>query len=198
MATDHHLNANDPLRNPAVDYERADLSAKGVLFFLIGLLVCGVFIELVVWGMFRFLRGSEELFAQGKQNPMVNAQKLPPTPGQNSVLENTPAADVAVFPEPRLQTNDVLDMGQLLASEHQVLYPAQPFLDQTGAIHLPITDAMKLIEQRGLPVRSNAPPADLSEQTDASNTQLMNEQTQSPQQDIGAAERHAVSQPKKK
>ena len=53
MATDNY---NDALRNPAVDYERADLSARAILMFLIGLLVCGVFIEFVLWGMFRFLR----------------------------------------------------------------------------------------------------------------------------------------------
>ena len=53
MATD---NSNyDPLRNPQVDYERADLSARGIVLFLVGLLVAGVFIELVLWGMFRFM-----------------------------------------------------------------------------------------------------------------------------------------------
>jgi len=34
MATDH--TNYDPLRNPQVDYERADLSPAGILWFLIG------------------------------------------------------------------------------------------------------------------------------------------------------------------
>ena len=52
MATDH--TNYDPLRNPQVDYERADLSPAGILWFLIGLFLAGVFIELVIWGMFSF------------------------------------------------------------------------------------------------------------------------------------------------
>ena len=64
----------DPLRNPEVDYERADLSARGIVLFLLGLLVVGVFIELVIWGMFRFMAKSEVLFPQSPANPMVNAQ----------------------------------------------------------------------------------------------------------------------------
>ena len=57
MATNH--DNHDPLRNPQVDYDRTDLSAKGILFFLIGLLIAGMFIELVIWGMFRFMAHSE-------------------------------------------------------------------------------------------------------------------------------------------
>ena len=44
-------------------------------------------------------------------------------------------------------------MRNLLQSEHKILYPEQPFLDKSGTVHLPITEAMKLIEERGLPVR---------------------------------------------
>ena len=40
-------------------------------------------------------------------------------------------------------------------------------MDQSGAVHIPISQAMKLIEQRGLPVRPNAPPPDINTQTDA-------------------------------
>ena len=46
MATDH--SNYDPLRNPQVDYERADLSPAGILWFLIGLFISAVFIELVI------------------------------------------------------------------------------------------------------------------------------------------------------
>ena len=65
----------DPLRNPEVDYDRTDLSARGILLFLVGLLVAGVFIELVIWGMFRFMAKSDVLFPQAQPNPMMSAQK---------------------------------------------------------------------------------------------------------------------------
>ncbi len=155
----------DRLRNPGVDYERADLSARGVVLFLVGLLVAGVFIELVLWGMFRFMAKSDVLFAHPQPNPMMSAQKLAPAPAPQSVLQNNPPVDVMIFPEPRLQTGDAVDMNTFLYSEQKTLNPDQPFLDQSGAVHIPISQAMKLIEERGLPVRPNAPPPEVNTQT---------------------------------
>jgi hypothetical protein len=150
MATNH--DEYELLKNPAVDYDRTDLSPRGILVFLVGLLIAGVFIELVIWGMFRFLSHSP-FFAKGNQSPMVNAQKAPPLTAEGKDFENTHNVNPVNFPQPRLQTDDVVDMRNLLDSEHKILYPEQPFADQNGTIHIPITDAMKLIEQRGLPVR---------------------------------------------
>ena len=170
MATEN--NDYELLRNPQVDYERSDLSARGILLFLVGLLVCGVFIELVLWGMFRFMGKSEALFPQPKPNPMMSYRKVPPAPGARSVLQNAPAENVMVFPEPRLQTSDVADMNKMLQSEEKVLYPTEPFKDSTGAIHIPITEAMRLIEQQGLPVRPEAPPPNVNSQAKTGNTEL--------------------------
>jgi hypothetical protein len=166
----------DPLRNPEVDYERADLSAKGIVLFLVGLLVAGVFIELVLWGMFRFMAKSDVLFPQSQPNPMMSARKLAPTPAPRSVLQNNPPEDISIFPEPRLQTGDAADMNKFLNSQQKTLNPDQPFIDQSGAIHIPISQAMKLIEERGLPVRPNVPPPDVNTQTDAGNTKMLNVQ----------------------
>jgi hypothetical protein len=174
MATEN--SKYDPLRNPGVDYERADLSARGVVLFLVGLLVAGVFIELVLWGMFRFMAKSDVLFVQPQPNPMRSAQKLAPAPTPRSVLQNNPPEDVMIFPEPRLQTGDTADMNTFLYSEQKTLNPDQPFMDQSGAVHIPISQAMKLIEQRGLPVRPNSPPPDINTQTDAGNTKMLDVQ----------------------
>ncbi len=40
-------------------------------------------------------------------------------------------------------------------------------MDPSGTVHIPISQAMKLIEERGLPVRPNAPPPDVNTQTEA-------------------------------
>ncbi len=68
----------DPLRNPEVDYERADLSARGIVLFLFGLLMAGIFIELVLWGMFRFMAKSEVLFAPSQASPMATRERFRP------------------------------------------------------------------------------------------------------------------------
>ena len=165
MATEN--NNNDALRNPAVDYDRTDLSPRGILLFFAGLLIAGIFIELVIWGMFRFLSHSQ-LFAQGRQSPLATVKAVGPENAPGVDLQNMQQANVGVFPQPRLQTDDVQDMRRLLESEHQVLYPAQPFMDTQGNVHISITDAMKLIEQRGLPVK----PAGLAAQADTGKAQL--------------------------
>jgi hypothetical protein len=160
MATENNY---DPLRNPQVDFDRTDLSPRGILLFLLGLLVCGVFVELVLWGMFRFMAKSDVLFPPQLINPMANVQP-PPQPTSRSIFQNTSATvNLGVFPEPRLQVNDAGDMSRFLASEQTLLNPPQPFKDASGTIHIPISQAMKLIAERGLPVRPS-PPAEESKQ----------------------------------
>ena len=167
----------DPLRNPLVDYERADLSARGILLFLVGLFIAGVFIELVLWGMFRFMARSQALFPQPAVNPMSRTVQPPAPPvSSRSVLQNSPAVSLDVFPEPRLQTNDAGEMTRFLNSENALLNGKQPFADSTGAIHIPIALAMQLIVERGLPVRPNPPPPEINTQTGAGNTKMLDMQ----------------------
>ena len=175
MSTNH--NDGDLLRNPAVDYDRSDLSARGILLFLAGLLVAGIFIELVIWGMFRFLSHST-LFVQGNPSPLVQAQVVPAEKTPGARLQNTPGVDTAAFPEPRLQTNDVYDMQTLLQRENKTLYPSQPFEDSTGTVHIPIDQAMALIVERGLPVRPSTPPREFGTQTEAGNPAYTEKESQ--------------------
>jgi hypothetical protein len=160
MATDH--SKRDALRNPQVDYDRSDLSPSGILWFLIGLFVTGVFIELVIWGMFHFMARSEILFVQGQKTPMT-AQNSRDDTNSRSVLQNTPGVNLNVFPYPRLQTNDAGEMAQYLNSENELLDTKQPFTDSTGAVHIPISMAMQLIAERGLPTRPKSPPPELED-----------------------------------
>ena len=156
MATNH--DDYDLLKNPEVDYDRTDLSPRGILVFLVGLLIAGVFIEIVLWGMFHFLARSP-FFAKGNPSPMLSVQKQQPLTAEGKDFENTSNVNPVTFPEPRLQTNDVLDMDQLLQSEHKLLYTDEAFVDPNGTVHLPINEAMKLIVQRGLPVKPASAPA---------------------------------------
>ncbi|HVO60542.1 MAG TPA: hypothetical protein VMT53_06380 [Terriglobales bacterium] len=152
MATNQH-DEYDVLRNPSVDYDRTDLSPRGILVFLVGLLVAGIFVELVLWGMFHFLSRSP-FFARGNTSPMVSSEKMPSAKVEGVDFENAPNMNPDRFPQPRLQTNDARDMQDLLQTEHKILYAEQPFVDHNGTVHLPIDEAMKLIVQRGLPLRS--------------------------------------------
>ena len=155
MATDH----NDALRNPQVDYDRSDLSPRGILLFLLGLFISGVFVELVLWGMFHFLARSEALFPSGTVSPIQSVQrKAVPENQPGAIMQNTPSVNLSVFPQPRLQAEDWQEMEQYQQAEEKLLNPPQPFTDSNGVVHIPIALAMQLIEQRGLPTRPNAPP----------------------------------------
>jgi hypothetical protein len=153
MATNH--DEYDLLKNPAVDYDRTDLSPRGILVFLVGLLVAGIFIEIVMWGMFHFLARSP-FFAKGNPSPMMHVQKPAVLSAEGKDFENTTNVNPDLFPQPRLQTNDVLDMNDLQSAEHKILYASQPFVDANGTVHLPIQDAMNIIVQKGLPVKPGA------------------------------------------
>ena len=159
----------DLLKNPAVDYDRTDLSPRGILVFLVGLLVAGIFIEVVLWGMFHFLARSP-FFAKGNPSPMMHVQKPQPLSAEGKDFENTSNVNPELFPQPRLQTNDVMDMGELLASEHKILYASQPFVDANGTVHLPIQDAMNIIVQKGLPVKPESGGAVAEKKPAASST----------------------------
>ena len=152
MATNHDHDEYDLLKNPAVDYDRSDLSARGILVFLAGLLIAGIFVEVVLGGMFHFLARSP-FFAKGNPNPMVIEQKTPPLKAQGADFENSRNINPEAFPQPRLQTDDARDMTVFLDSERKLLYAEQPFADQGGTVHLPINEAMKLVVDRGLPVK---------------------------------------------
>ena len=162
MATNH--DDYDLLKNPTVDYDRTDLNPRAILVFLVGLLIAGVFVEIVLWGMFHFLARSP-FFAKGNPSPMLNVQKEPPLTAAGKDFENTSNVNPVSFPEPRLQTNEVLDMDQFLESEHKILYADAPFVDQNGTVHLPINEAMKLIVERGLPVKPAAPATATAEKS---------------------------------
>jgi hypothetical protein len=183
-------NDGELLRNPAVDYDRTDLSARGILLFLAGLLVAGIFIELVIWGMFRFLSHST-LFAQGNPSPLVQQMHQPVAENQpGASLQNTQQFNTGAFPEPRLQTNDVSDMDGFLQRESEILYAQQPFEDSTGTVHIPIEQAMALIVERGLPVKPSTPPRDFSTQAGAGNSS--DTQKASQAMALPAGQSHAV------
>lgn len=149
-----HRRGDAPLNNPGIDYERTDLSVRGIAIFLVGVAVAGIATHLLLWGMFVAGKALGARWLDQEPNPMVSSQKLPPAPP----LQSAGPQSVASFPEPRLQTDDVSDMNKLLVQQEQQLNPARPYRTADGAVHIPIEDAMRLIVQRGLPVRPPGQP----------------------------------------
>ena len=82
-----------------VDFDRTDLSARGILLFLVGLLVAGIFIELVMWGMFRFLSHSTSVSARRKPIRWCRSQKAPTAAGSAlDIAEHSGGRSLECFP----------------------------------------------------------------------------------------------------
>ena len=137
------------------DYERSDLSAAPVLYFLLGLAVFGVIIYFVVSGLYGFLQKRSEA-QQAAVSPLVtnapaDTRHLPPEYKGNyaKYLEKT-------FPAPQLEIDERTELNNVRLREEQTLSTYSYVDDSHATVRIPIERAMALIEQRGLPVRSQA------------------------------------------
>ena len=155
------------IRNTEVSYEHRDMSARGVLLFLVVLGISGVAILALVWSMYF---GMEKYAAANdpQLHPLAPPDKLPPR-SRVIVPSNVPI-NTEKFPTPRLQTDDATDMRVFLKQEDRIL-TAEPWKDSSGVVHLPIDRAMELVVQRGLPVRATAPPMEAPDQTESWNVE---------------------------
>ncbi len=132
------------LRNPEVEYERRDLSAKGIFIFLLALALTGLLAHLVIWGVFRSL-GQHQILPQ----PSTTAIATP----EGTLPGGDPARS---FPAPQLQPNPPADLNKFVARENQILGSYDYVDKDRGVVRIPIDRAMQLLLQRGLPSR---PPA---------------------------------------
>lgn len=69
------------IKNPDVTHEASDVSVSGVLKFVLGLTALGVFVFLLMWGLFALLN-AQEIEKEPPPGPMAMKpeQRLPPEP----------------------------------------------------------------------------------------------------------------------
>jgi hypothetical protein len=150
MSKHHHDEGGElhfeQVSHHGVTYEPRDLGGRAIIVFLIVLVVSTAVLALVVWGYYHWHLGqfAEEPASTGAQ-----------------VSQNMPGGEhpkpAEYFPKPALQPDDVSDMNQLNKAEDQVLN-SYAILDQkSGTARIPIDEAMKLVVQKGLPVRPAQP-----------------------------------------
>ena len=129
-------------------YERSDIGVAGVLYFLVGLAVAGLFVYIVVAGLYAFL----EKRSQAEQAPL------------NPLVTNAPADTRHIandypqgsFPNPKLEEDERGQLNDIRLKEEQTLSTYDYIDKNAGTVRIPIDRAMDLIAQRGLPVRAQA------------------------------------------
>jgi hypothetical protein len=129
-------------------YERQDIGAAGVLYFLLGLAVAGFLIYFIVDGLYHFLDKRSEA-EQTPVNPLVtNAPQ-----DTRHIPKDYPQS---AFPNPKLEEDERGQLNGIRLKEEQTLSTYDYIDKNAGTVRIPIDRAIDLIAQRGLPVRSQA------------------------------------------
>jgi hypothetical protein len=145
-------------------YEVTDVSAHGIIVFLIGL-----FISVGVFCVFCFGMGKVINNALAKRDGPANQwNQGNAEAGKTYHMQSNPAMEqqqlqqlTRTFPTPRLQDDDGnLDTADLHARE-DLLLDNYSWVDRSkGTVRIPIERAMELIAQRGLPVQQQTQQAE--------------------------------------
>src|ERR1700686_839354 len=129
------------------EFEREDLSTRGVFMFMAGLAVSGIVIFFIIVGMYSFLDKYE-------RSQMATASPLVTTKG--SMLRVVTQEDMdKKFKDngaPMLETNERGQLRDFLMNEEDQLNSYGWVDENAGVAHIPIDRAMDLLVQRGLPV----------------------------------------------
>ena len=144
--TEHMHNRHEEERNEEVRYERRDWSSKVVLGSLLTLGVFAVIVYFVVLGVYDFM-DSYEKSHQAAQSPMAQPAEAD-TRDTNAVTVR--ARIDQDFSQPRLGTNERVEINGFRLEEEQKLHSYGWVDQQGGAVRIPIDRAMELIVQRGL------------------------------------------------
>ena len=125
-------------------FEQEDLSSRSALYFLAGLVLVGLVVYLIVFGMYRFL----DSYATAHQPPM--SPMVTPEADTRAV---TPQ-NAETFPQPRLEENERTQFRSFIEDQDRKLATYDWVDKDRGTVRIPIDRAMELIAQRGLPVHA--------------------------------------------
>jgi len=117
------------------NYETSDASIRSIAKFGVGLLVLMLFAMAVMWLMFRYLAARPEPDTGAPPSPMLAAQEAPPAP--------------------RLQVTPRTDLESLRSAEQAVLNSYGWVNREAGVVRIPISRAIELLAQRGLPAQAS-------------------------------------------
>jgi hypothetical protein len=149
-AAGHH---HDPaeLHNVDVAHEHSDINIRKLVAAALGLAAITAAVAVLMWGVFRFLEGqAAERDQAAAPSPLAApASQMPPRMSGQPVFSPTPG--------PRLLTNEYAVLEENRRSEEQRLNGYGWTDESAGVAHMPVSEAKKLILERGLPVRGGDP-----------------------------------------
>lgn len=129
------------------EFEREDLSTRGVFAFMIGLAVIGVVIYFIIVGMYSFLDNYE-------RSQMATASPLVTSKGAMSRVVTQEDMDKAFKDNgaPMLETNEMGQLREFVMNQENQLNSYGWVDEKAGVAHIPIERAMDLVVKQGIPV----------------------------------------------
>src|SRR5260370_12007299 len=127
-------------------FEQEDLSSRAAVYFLAGLVLVGLLVYLIVFGMYRFL----DSYATAHQPPMSPMVKR-----EADTRAVTPE-NAETFPQPRLEENERTQLRSFIEDQDRKLATYDWLDKDRGTVRIPLDRAMQVIEHRGLPVHAEA------------------------------------------
>jgi hypothetical protein len=124
------------------EFERQDLTARGVFAFLISLAVGVVLVCFVVWGLYDFMDARQRSH-QPQQSPLVKQSEA-----DSRIVSPD---EIKKFSQPRLERSERVEINDFRLKEEQTLNSYGWVDEQSGTVRIPIERAMQLVSQRGLP-----------------------------------------------
>jgi len=123
--------------NVEVVHEESDVNVGAIIRYGIGLFAVAVVIHVFLW----WLLGTYE-----RQNERAQTQVYPMAAGQHDRLP----------PSPRFQQNPQQELQALRGKQKALLEGYGWVNKETGVARIPVDAAMKMVVERGLPVREGA------------------------------------------
>ena len=142
-----------PAKDPGAEFERQDLSPRGVYAFLAGLAAACVVVAFILLGLYHFMDAYQRTH-QAPQNPLAQ-----PTVETRQV----PSQTILKFPAPRLEQNERTEINHFRRNEENQLHSYGWVDQQAGVVRIPIARAMQLIVQQGLPTEPKSGSTPLAE-----------------------------------
>jgi hypothetical protein len=134
------------------NFEHQDLSVRGILYFLLALVVITVLCMFGLRGLYAFLDHREKVL-QPPVDPLV-------TNVPQDTMHVAPGYPQGAFPNPRLEVDERGQLNGIRLKEEQTLNSYGWVDEKAGTVRIPIERAMDLLVQRGLPTRPQAAAGD--------------------------------------
>ncbi|MBI1741030.1 MAG: hypothetical protein HY233_01970 [Acidobacteriales bacterium] len=134
-----------------VEFEREDLSSRGVFGFMIGLAIIGVVIYFIITGMYTFLDKYEKS-QMSAASPLVKSEDSAQV-GSRRVTQDYVERKFKENGAPLLEVDERGQLHDFVMNQEKQLNSYGWVDEKAGVAHIPIERAMELTIQRGLPVR---------------------------------------------